>query len=131
MSRIISPRTTEYTTVRTREYRWVGESGAGFSFDADATGNPIRNASNADNHDRLAGWIAVGELVDLGVREVTYTHRIPALLRCDCGRDVELDGFTNACGCGRDYNMSGQLLAPRDQWGWETGESLSGILRIP
>lgn len=30
--------------------------------------------------------------------------------------------------CARDYNSSGQLLAPREQWGWDTGESLSDIL---
>jgi len=32
------------------------------------------------------------------------------------------------CECGRDYNMSGQLLAPRAQWGEDTGESPSEIL---
>jgi len=50
--------------------------------------------------------------------------------KCDCGREVLLYGFTNTCDCGRDYNMSGQLLAPRSQWGEETGESVSDILSI-
>jgi len=49
----------------------------------------------------------------------------------DCGYPVPLLGFTNTCVCGTDYNMSGQRLAPREQWGEETGESLSDILRIP
>ena len=37
-------------------------------------------------------------------------------------------GFTNTCLCGADYNMSGQRLAPRSQWGEETGETADDIL---
>jgi hypothetical protein len=48
-------------------------------------------------------------------------------VRCECGREVVCYGFTNECECGRDYNMSGSLLAPREQWGEETGESLADI----
>jgi hypothetical protein len=46
----------------------------------------------------------------------------PAVGLCDCGREVVLDAFTCPCDCGRDYNWAGQLLAPREQWGEETGE---------
>ncbi len=50
---------------------------------------------------------------------------------CDCcGKRVELTGFTNTCDCGADYNSFGQLLAPRSQWGEETGESVSEILAV-
>lgn len=56
----------------------------------------------------------------------------PAIGKCDCGTEVELDGFTNTCdGCGSDYNWAGQLLAPREQWGEETGEHPADIARIP
>jgi hypothetical protein len=48
----------------------------------------------------------------------------------DCGDQVYLEHFTNTCDCGADYNMSGHQLAPREQWGEETGESLSDILMI-
>ena len=51
-------------------------------------------------------------------------------VECNCGKTVEISGFTNTCQCGRDYNFSGQELAPREQWGEETGESLSEILGI-
>ncbi len=55
-----------------------------------------------------------------------------AIGKCDCGAHVDLDGFTCTCErCGTDYNQSGQRLAPREQWGEETGEHLSDILRIP
>ena len=56
--------------------------------------------------------------------------RDPAIGLCDCGREVELSGFTNTCDCGRDYNWGGTLLAPREQWGEETGEHLADIMRI-
>lgn len=48
---------------------------------------------------------------------------------CDhCGKEVELYSFTNTCDCGADYSISGQRLAPRSQWGEETGESYSDIV---
>lgn len=49
---------------------------------------------------------------------------------CSCGEEIEFSRFTNTCSCGADYNSSGQLLAPRSQWGEETGEDLSDILMI-
>ena len=47
-----------------------------------------------------------------------------------CGTDLWVDtrNFTNTCECGADYNGYGQLLAPREQWGEETGETVSDIL---
>lgn len=48
-----------------------------------------------------------------------------------CGKWLRCDGFTNTCErCGRDYNWAGQMLAPRSQWGEDTGEHLADILRI-
>lgn len=48
--------------------------------------------------------------------------------QCECGEQLALIGFTNTCVCGRDYNWAGQQLAPRSQWGEETGETASDIL---
>lgn len=46
-----------------------------------------------------------------------------------CGMKLVCDRFTNTCPkCGADFNMSGSRLAPREQWGEETGESYSDIL---
>jgi len=43
---------------------------------------------------------------------------------CVCGARIErYSSWANECDrCGREYNGSGQLLAPREQWGEETGE---------
>lgn len=53
---------------------------------------------------------------------------IPALWRCDCGAELECPNFTNTCECGADYNSAGQRLAPREQWGEETGETFQDIM---
>ena len=46
-----------------------------------------------------------------------------------CGSWLLCDGFTNTCEeCERDYNWAGQQLAPREQWGEETGETAADIL---
>lgn len=51
-------------------------------------------------------------------------------VRC-CGSWMKCHGFTNTCDeCGRDYNHAGQLLAPREQWGEETGETAADILSV-
>jgi hypothetical protein len=52
------------------------------------------------------------------------------VIRCDCRREVLCYGFTNTCDCGADYNMSGDRLAPREQWGEETGESPTDVANI-
>jgi hypothetical protein len=64
-----------------------------------------------------------------GIRVVNSRYRVPSVGRCTCGYEVELGCFTNTCDrCGRDYNSAGQLLAPRSQWGEETGETAADIL---
>ena len=45
------------------------------------------------------------------------------IVKC-CGEEMICEDFTNTCDiCGRDYNSAGQELAPRSQWGEETGET--------
>lgn len=62
------------------------------------------------------------DTVPEGVVRREGSYRVPAVGECPCGAHVELAHFTNTCECGRDYNGSGQELAPREQWGEETGE---------
>jgi len=57
------------------------------------------------------------------------SERKPKVIVC-CNRKLECGGFTNTCPiCGTDYNWAGQQLAPREQWGEETGETASEIMR--
>lgn len=115
----------------TRHYVFFQEKGqtegSGFIFPCDAAGQFERPA-----HEARAAELAVDDRYE-AARRVESVHRwsTPAAIRCRCGSEVELHGFTNTCVCGADFNMSGQELAPREQWGDETGESLADILRIP
>lgn len=46
--------------------------------------------------------------------------------RCDCGTYMPSNGpgrDYHCEDCEREYNSSGQQLAPRSQWGEETGET--------
>jgi hypothetical protein len=55
----------------------------------------------------------------------------PTPIKCKCGRKLWIwaDQFTNTCErCGRDYDGQGDLLAPRSQWGEETGETYTEIM---
>ena len=65
-------------------------------------------------------------------RESGYGYRevsAPVVL-CDCGEEVTCSQYTNTCSCGRDYSMSGSMLAPRSQWGEETGEHPCDIANL-
>lgn len=49
-------------------------------------------------------------------------------ITCACGVRVECRAFTNTChNCGADYNSCGSRLAPRSQWGEDTGESFTSV----
>ncbi len=106
------------------------DSGSGYGFPCDRNGKLIESQMQEAG---LANYArCVGGLLDVvydGVQSWTYTSYDPAIGLCQCGRKVELaDAWLNVCGCGRDYNGSGQLLAPRSQWGEETNETLSDML---
>ncbi len=71
------------------------------------------------------------------VRKPLVCLALIMLLAASCGSSEEQvlrlatptsTAAPNTCDCGRDYNAFGQILAPRSQWGEETGESLSDIL---
>lgn len=122
---IISKRKSVEIKTYYRDFEWRQAAGSGFRFECDERGNLLVP------HEGLAACEANPLLRDFGVTTITHRRVEPTVGRCGCGQEVVLDGFTNACNCGRDYSMSGQLLAPREQWGEETGESLDEILSIP
>lgn len=111
---------------------WTNDPGAGFGFECDDQGNvdePSMNPSSLANYRNcIDGTFDVRRT---GFTSQEHSWIEPAEGICCCGRTVVLDGFTCPCECGRDYNSSGQLLAPRSQWGEETGEHLVDILAIP
>jgi hypothetical protein len=119
---------TEYWLV----FDFKGAKNWGYSFQCDEYGAVDREALPPEG---LANLIACenGEHdVELPrIQEYEVAANIPGLGECDaCGTVVMLIGFTNTCDkCGADYNLSGQRLAPRQQWGEETGEHWTDIIR--
>lgn len=106
---------------------------SGFCFSCDEQGDilPGLNPDAQANYKRAMAMVKRGEMRDLGVSEERHRGWKPRIGLCDCGKQVHLEGFTNTChGCGADYNHAGQRLAPRSQWGEETGESVADILSV-
>lgn len=71
---------------------------------------------------------------DCGKDATMVWHRLTAQ---ECDEAQQAHGFVGCLEpdnhhvyveCATDYNSSGQRLAPRSQWGWDTGESVSDIL---
>ncbi len=106
--------------------------GAGYSFDCDEDGKVLLSNLTVIGARNLAKCLNGEHKVRRG-RILSFENRWvePAIGECDCcGEEVELRGFTNTCSCGADYNMSGDQLADRSQWGECEGDSLSDILSI-
>lgn len=56
-------------------------------------------------------------------QEKHWTGRKVWVVKCNCGEEIVCENFTNTCTrCEADYNFAGDRLAPRSQWGEETGE---------
>jgi hypothetical protein len=108
-----------------------GEIELCFGFDCTESGKikPLKyDAAKANLAKCLAGEDGI---VSMGIHRFSHSYNHPAVGECvHRKKHVSLGDFTNTCDCGADYNMSGQLLAHRSQWGEETGESLSDILGI-
>lgn len=140
---IISRRMQHESIEYFRTYEFADMPGAGFSFKCDADGTIERASMNPAARDNLARCLAgeaqvirkgaavMVKIHDMGVISEEHAWTEPACGKCSCGEYVDLDSFTNTCqGCGADYNSAGQQLAPRAQWGEDTGESLADIMAI-
>lgn len=127
---IISEPTSEVVVDYYLDYDYAHETGSGFSFQCDAEGNLLPEVTDAgrENYAKCLANTHRWPVVCKGVKEHHTTIDTPAIGRCVCGGEVWLEGFTNTCACGRDYNWNGDLLAPREQWGEETGETEADIL---
>jgi hypothetical protein len=124
---IIQPRTRVERIELRRAFEWDDCPGAGFSFDLDADGEIVVTDGNRANVEQC---LSGDGLTDCGIEEIDMSYTEAAVGKCPCGRKVHLESvWTNPCGCGRSYNSCGQELAHPSQWGEETGELYSDIIR--
>ena len=109
------------------EFEWEDMPGAGYSFDCYSDGS----FPEARDEKYFLEVKTKPGLKYYGVHHSTRHFFDPAVIECRvCKGDVILDMvLTNTCEkCGADYSRTGELLASREQWGEDTGESLSDIL---
>lgn len=129
--KILTESKTETFVSYSRDFRYASDPGAGFGFPCDKNGSvqSLNPAAQENFEACLKGEVRGEKVIDLGISQHQNTYRSAAIGKCDdCGKKVELSSFTNTCQCGADYNSFGQHLAPRSQWGEETGETASDIL---
>jgi hypothetical protein len=111
------------------EFERKGEKGCSYSFPCNEGGELEElNAAAYFNYQKCIN--NPDRYINKGVQKHSCLCITPRIGRCECGEEIYLDGFTNSCDCGRMYNWAGQELAPVSQWGEETGEHPSDILRI-
>lgn len=121
------------------ELRWdsISMYGGGYSFPCNEHGmllahnefsDELMTRLAMDNYKRMFNH---PDFTFVGVIRLVDRWMEPRVGRCICGAEVVLNDFTNTCDeCWRDYNVSGQLLAPRSQWGEETGEHPADVARF-
>ena len=137
--RIIQRSERKLATSYMATFDYLDEPGCGWGYSCDESGNLINPIDGAvpelvqQHYQECLTGIYNGRPVGpLQIKAYPRSWTTPAVGLCNrCDREVVLYGFTNTCECGADYNWAGQELASREQWGEETGESLSDILSIP
>lgn len=125
MAQIIKQRRVYYETEYRVEYTDRANPGCGFSFPANEEGQIrlIELAAPALANLRIAQ--ADPERYTMALKTYTNKSVDDAQIKCDrCAQVVVLaDAWWNVCPtCGADYDGTGNRLAPRSQWGEETGE---------
>lgn len=131
MAKLITERRIETEITFSLCFDRIGERHSGFGFDCDEQGN-VRGLTEGatESHRKLVAGEMSGFQAPY-VERFEHSYKVAAVYKCDdCGDHVHCGSFTNTCDCGADYNWNGSRLADREQWGEETGEHISDILRI-
>jgi len=130
-----TPRKKVHVVSFVMSFDYPGRRGCGYGFPCNAKGEiyiaDLHPSAKENLELCLKGGtedqpIQPGYLVDM-----SHDYWESGTCRCDrCRSVVQLDdAWLNTCdNCGADYDGKGSLLAPREQWGEETGESLADIL---
>lgn len=125
-AKFISRRKSVETTVYRLNFSRIDDPGSGYIFDCDEAGVVDRSKLLPAGVANLDACLR-GDGVGRGrIQPVIMCYVHSAVIECDCGMHLTLNSsWANECDCGLEYNGSGQMLAPRDQWGEETGEVFS------
>ena len=134
MAEFIQQRKTVVETIYFHNFDYAGDTGSGYSFEVTESGELAEpNDAAIENLAKcLSGQDERGQIIDKGIHKHERQYREPAVLLCNCGQHVELwSSWANGCEkCGQEYNGSGQELASRSQWGYETGETQADFINM-
>lgn len=121
MAKIIAEARTITSVEHTLFFEYRDCHGAGFGFECSPDGDVLTPVNEAARENLAHALAHPEEFFPPQVQDMTRQVRFGRTLRCDCGGIVNCDSsWENPCSrCEREYNMSGQLLAPRSQWGIE------------
>jgi hypothetical protein len=94
-------------------HKWATTDGIG-GFNVDCTETGEVTAEHAEDFAKFRADETAGKLIYCGV--VTYTRKEvkAAIIKCNCGQEVYLHGFTNTCECGasrREINGARKLAS--------------------
>ncbi len=130
--RILKPRQHHQHREHRLGFERIGAGGSGYSFRCDEVGQVDEASLSPAARDNYRACVSGrAGVVCTGIEVTEHSWWEPAVGACDiCECDVVLGRFTNTCECSADYNASGQLLAPREQWGTETHETVADILGV-
>jgi hypothetical protein len=130
--RVLKPRTHHHHVEHRLVFERPGSGGSEFSFPCAPDGNVDTASLPAAARDNFHRVSLAGLAFVRSVLECVHDYTEPAIGECEqCEGEVVLSGFTNTCQlCGADYNMSGHLLAPRERWGEETGETAADVVSV-
>jgi len=129
---IISPRERKTHVEYCLRFKHLDDTNSGYSFPCDEHGliDIMSLAPDGLDNWKLCNAPENPENVGPAVFEKDeWQYWQDAIGKCECGREVVLyNQFYNSCDCGALYNNFGQRLAPIEQWGEETGESLADMM---
>lgn len=110
-----------------KEYRlsfYPERHGSGWAFPCDEEGHV--NVDQLQPEGRANYEMCMEKYSDLSCVEVfRHSYWDSGVMKCDCGQELFFrpGGDCTCKHCGASYNSAGQRLAPRSQWGEETGET--------
>lgn len=125
MAKLIKKRTRVEKVHWQHSWTWKHIPGTGYCIESD------ENGRIADDRQSLYAWCMENEALRYdGLEAIAGAWWEEGEVLCDCGgRATIYSAWLNTCyRCGADYDGNGNRLAPRSQWGADTGESLSDIL---
>lgn len=118
MAEIIRPAHIEHMSKKRIEYRYRDLPEAGFTFDWQ-DGRPVfNNPAAKENYE----WCKQHpeEVECLGVVTSEWSYRVPALARCECGKEIDLEDRYYGCSqcphCGRWHTIAGYEVNSPEEW---------------